>query len=147
MADVYSTGRLAREAGVHVETVRYYERLGLLTAPRRRPSGYRDYGPTDLERLRSIVRLKEFGFTLKEIRQLLDECADADATCGNLQVHFRSKLQQLRQEIMVLEARCQTIERAVSMCVPGTLVEDCPERIANAGNGHDARAARRTSEN
>jgi DNA-binding transcriptional MerR regulator len=63
-------GELARRAGVHVQTVRYYERLKLLPAPERSASGYRSYEPTDLERVEFIRKTQEFGFSLEEIRQL-----------------------------------------------------------------------------
>ena len=64
-------GQVAREAGVPIDTVRYYERNGLLPAPARRASGYRDYQDSDVERLRFVRRAKALGFHLGEIRELL----------------------------------------------------------------------------
>ena len=64
-------GEFAHDAGVNVQTVRYYERRGLLPEPDRRPSGYREYGPDALDRLHFIKRAQELGFTLTEIRELL----------------------------------------------------------------------------
>ena len=64
-------GQVARQAGVGVETVRFYERQGLLDAPPRRASGYRQYAPEMVARLQFIRRAKELGFALKEIRELL----------------------------------------------------------------------------
>jgi len=73
-------GELARQAGVNVQTVRYYERRGLLDDPRGRGDGYREYGPDTLERLRFIRRAQELGFTLGEIAQEnLDKLASRKA--------------------------------------------------------------------
>src|SRR5215475_9388670 len=65
-------GELARAAGVNIQTIRFYEREKLLPAPPRTPSGYRDYGQRDLDRILFIRRNHEIGFTLMEIRQLLN---------------------------------------------------------------------------
>jgi MerR family copper efflux transcriptional regulator len=64
-------GQLAREAGVPIDTVRYYERNGLLPEPARRASGYRNYQSSDVDRLRFVRRAKSLGFSLSEIRELL----------------------------------------------------------------------------
>ena len=64
-------GRLAKRAGVGIDTVRFYERAGLLPAPQRTASGYRSYGPADVDRLRFIRRAKGLGFSLDEIGELL----------------------------------------------------------------------------
>src|SRR5689334_21689188 len=71
-------GRLAKTAGVNIDTVRYYERNGLVPAPTRRLSGYREYDATDVARLRFILRAKDLGFALAEIRELLSLSADRD---------------------------------------------------------------------
>ena len=129
MPDVYSTGQLARAAGVHVETVRYYERRGLLAEPGRRPSGYRNYTPADLRRLQAVVHLKSYGFTLSEIAQLLDDCGDPHATCGELQARFRAKRDELRRTIAELTACCATIDRALALSEPDTALAACPEVV------------------
>ena len=80
-------GQLAREAEVPIDTVRYYERNGLLPLPARRASGYRDYQPSDVERLLFVRRAKEIGFTLGEIRELLllsDQRGEWDAQSETL---------------------------------------------------------------
>ena len=64
-------GRLAKQSGVNIDTIRYYERNRLLPEPSRRLSGYREYGPTDVARLRFIMRAKDLGFTLAEIAELI----------------------------------------------------------------------------
>jgi DNA-binding transcriptional MerR regulator len=73
-------GQLAKRGGVGIDTVRYYERSGLLTPRTRLASGYRRYGDTELARLRFIRRAQGLGFTLKEIKQLLALSAQRDVT-------------------------------------------------------------------
>lgn len=72
MAEFF-VGQLAEEVGINAETVRYYEKLKLLPRPKRKESRYRIYDETDLKRLMFIKRAKELGFTLKEIKELLDQ--------------------------------------------------------------------------
>ena len=85
-----SIGEVAKEAGVGVETVRFYEREGLVPEPGRRPSGYRQYPPDTVRRIRFVQRAKELGFTLREIRELLSlrvaERFLADDKPGTVQV-------------------------------------------------------------
>jgi DNA-binding transcriptional MerR regulator len=96
-------GQLAREAGVPIDTVRYYERNGLLPEPARRASGYRDYQPADVERLRFVRRAKALGFNLGEIRELLDVsdargargAPDREALVAAQVARIEHKLQQL----------------------------------------------------
>ncbi len=109
-------GQLARQASVAVDTVRYYERCGLLAAPARRPSGYRTYQASDLERLRFIRRGKELGFTLEEIRELLrlNQHPDTDRSLVRALVSRRladvdrqlEALQRVRGTLCGLEASC-----------------------------------------
>ena len=72
--------QLAHEAGVHVETIRYYERRGLLREPPRTPAGYRQYSTADLGRLQFIARAKQLGFTLAEVARLAGDGHDSDDT-------------------------------------------------------------------
>src|SRR5207244_7019414 len=85
-------GQVARRAGGGVETVRFYEREGLLERPARRGSGYREYGEDVVARLRFVRRAKELGFTLKEVAELLALRADPDTTCAEVRGQARAKL-------------------------------------------------------
>ncbi len=76
-------GEIAKRCGIGIETIRYYEREGLLLEPERRPSGYRQYDESTVERLEYIRRAKELGFTLAEIRELLDLSFAAHAGCDH----------------------------------------------------------------
>ena len=84
-------GQLARNGGVGVETVRFYERKGLLAEPDRRPSGYRQYDEDVVDRLRFIRRAKELGFTLNEIKELLSLRIDPTTTCADVKSRAEEK--------------------------------------------------------
>ena len=79
-----TTGELARRAQVNVETLRYYERCGLLKMPSRRASGYRQYEAGDVARVQAIRRAQRLGFTLKEIRELLSALDQGGRGCAPL---------------------------------------------------------------
>lgn len=101
MVETFTIGRLAEAAGVNVETVRYYERRGLLAQPRREGSGYRRYSASELWRLQFIRRAKELGFTLAEIAELLG-ATDGGSTAGVLAA--------TRDKIEAVEARQRHLE-------------------------------------
>ncbi len=112
-------GKLAREAGVGVETIRFYEREGLLKAPPRDPlSGYRKYEVAEIRRLAFIGRAKDLGFTLREIRDLLDLRASGEVSCAAMQGRAQARLEGVRRKIRDL----QHIEAALS-----ALAVACPE--------------------
>ena len=111
-------GRLAEAAGVHVETVRYYERQGLLRQPPRTASGYRQYGDDDLWRLGFIARGKRLGFTLKEIAALLDG-PDPDAVLAAT----RRKIDEVVARQAELDDLRSRLEAMVGLCERGD--DDC----------------------
>src|SRR5688500_14392362 len=92
-------GQLARTAGVNVETVRYYERRGLMPIPARRESGYRLYSADDLERMQFIRRAKDLGFTLREIEDLLMIRADPQCTCSDVHERAMRKIEDIDARI------------------------------------------------
>ena len=107
-------GRLADEAGVSIDTVRFYERKGLLPEPARTSGGYRSYSPDDAWRLRFILRAKELGFTLREIAELLD-VGGAEA----VQSAAAAKLDDLARQQAELVAVRQRLLRLVELCEDG----------------------------
>ena len=117
----FTIGNLAREAGVGVETVRYYERRGLLERPVRRGSGYREYSDADVARLRFIRRAKALGFTLAEIRELLP--ASDNGCADGVLVAARSKLAQVEADRVELDALHERLLRLVEVCADGG--DDC----------------------
>lgn len=109
-------GELAKRSGVGVETVRFYEREGLLPEPPRTGGGYRVYDAGAVRRVRFILRAKELGFTLAETKELLElRVIDPDA-CGDVEATARAK-------IAVVDARMQELERIRT--VLGDLVRAC----------------------
>jgi DNA-binding transcriptional MerR regulator len=122
-------GALARKAGVNVETVRYYERRQLLDAPPRTPSGYRTYGPADVDRLNFVRRAKALGFTLQEIGELLH--GDGLGSTTDVAAVAQSKMQQLDAEVRsLLEQRCR-LRQLLQICDHGQ-GEDCVALIFDA---------------
>src|SRR4028118_999620 len=92
-------GQVARRAGIGIETVRFYEREGLLEGPDRRASGYRQYGEDVVRRLRFIRRAKELGFTLREIADLLSLKHDPTATRTDVRERVRAKVEDIEAKV------------------------------------------------
>ena len=116
----FTIGRLAEAAGVHVETVRYYERRGLLEQPSRAPgSAYREYSDDDVWRLQLIGRAKALGFTLAEIRELLDGGRTSSAVLDAA----RSKLAAVVEQERGLARLRGRLERLTDLCARGD--DDC----------------------
>lgn len=114
--DALTIGGLADAAGVNVETIRYYERRGLIEEPPRSPSGYRQYSQDDLWRLRFIGRAKSLGFTLAEIGELLSaDCGSAAAVLAAA----RAKLAAVGQQQQELLDRRRRLEQLVDVCQDG----------------------------
>ena len=120
------TGELARQAGVNVETLRFYEREGLLPEPPRRTSGYREYPPDTVQRIRFIQRGKELGFTLREIKGLLELRVDPDTTCVELRDRATDKLADVKQKIADLKAIERALKKLINTCSGSGPVDDCP---------------------
>lgn len=123
MDDVLTIGQLARAAGVNVETVRYYERRGLLAEPPRTASGYRQYSEADLWRLQFIARAKELGFTLTEITEVigLDE-----RSVGGIVAAALAKIDAIdARQRELAEMRCRLL-KLVSVC-RSDAIDDCLE--------------------
>ncbi len=119
-------GQVARLAGVGVETVRFYERGGLVEEPPRRESGYREYPTGAVDRIRFIRRAKELGFTLKEIRELLDLRLDSEATCGDVKETAREKIVDIEEKIRILQRMKRALVKLTAACDGNGPVESCP---------------------
>src|SRR5229473_978214 len=96
--DTLSIGQVARKAGVGVETVRYYEREGLLEEPPRRASGYRQYSEQVVTRLHFIKRAQQLGFSLKEISELLLLRVDAQTSCDEVKQRTEAKIAEVERK-------------------------------------------------
>lgn len=119
-------GALAAAAGVGVETVRFYERRGLLPRPPRTPSGYRQYPPDSVERLRFIRRAQGLGFTLEEIGELLELRVDEVAACGAVEAGARSKIRQVEEKMAELQRILDALGRLVAACEAREPTSECP---------------------
>jgi DNA-binding transcriptional MerR regulator len=123
LVESLTIGQLAHEAGVHVETVRYYERRGLLRRPPRTPAGYRQYAAADLWRLQFIARAKQLGFTLAEVARLAG-AHDSDDTAEAVLEAARAKLRALDERQKELDATRVRLARLIDVCGDPTS-EDC----------------------
>ncbi len=109
-------GRLAKQAGVNVETIRYYQRLGILETPPKPAYGTRTYAPEMVRKLRFIKRAQAMGFTLREIGELLD----LDGTsCESVQKMAQSKLATIEEKIRSLQDMRQILEQTLQVCRSG----------------------------
>ena len=111
-------GAVARHAGVGIDTIRYYEREGLLPPPRRRPSGYGDYDRIAVDRLKFIRHAKALGFTLEDIRELLALSADHERGVRNVKQRAEQRLAKLDQRIRELQQMRRGLKRLIAAC-PG----------------------------
>lgn len=121
-----TTGQLARNAGVNVETVRYYERRGLVPEPPRTEGGYRQYSRDAVARIRFIKRAQGLGFTLEEIGGLLEMRADPAGNCQEVRQRARRRQAVIDSEISDLRRRRDAIDELVRACERGGSTSDCP---------------------
>jgi MerR family copper efflux transcriptional regulator len=112
-------GRLADGAGVSIDTVRFYERKGLLPEPARTAGGYRSYTDDDAWRLRFILRAKDLGFTLREIAELLADRLDGTGGADAVQSAAAAKLVALAAQQAELAATTERLQRLVELCEDG----------------------------
>ena len=119
-------GQLAKQAQVNVETIRYYERRGLLPKPPRRWSGYREYSRANVAHLRFIKRAKELGFSLSEISELLSLRVDPDTTCDDVQQRTEIKIADIEAKIQTLERMKKALKKLVAACSGRGPTSACP---------------------
>lgn len=119
-------GALAQRTDVGIDTIRYYEREGVIPPPMRRESGYRDYGDDDVARLRFVRRAKQLGFTLPEIRELLDLTASASGDMAGLNSRAQAKLDDVNGRIDELVRMRDALQLLVEACPGHGALEGCP---------------------
>jgi MerR family mercuric resistance operon transcriptional regulator len=118
-------GELAARSGCNIETVRFYERQGLLPAPPRTAGGHRDYAPEHLKRLTFIRRSRELGFTLDQVRGLLGLVDGGEWTCAEVKAMTVEHSADVRRKIADLEKLAQVLDDMAAQCDGGALPE-CP---------------------
>ncbi len=133
-----TTGQLARAAGVGRETIRFYERQGLIAAPPRGESGYRRYPPETVVRLLFIRRAKQLGFSLAEIRELLSLQQSPNATCSDIRGRAAAKVADIEARIRDLERMRAALSALVNACSGRGPASRCP--IMEALTGQEAAA-------
>lgn len=119
-------GSLAREAGVHGETIRFYEKRGLLREPARSAAGYREYSPEIIQRVRFIKRAQELGFTLTEVQELLALKANRRGGSGAVKALAHEKLTLIEQKIRDLKRMKAALGSLVEACDGKGPVAECP---------------------
>lgn len=120
-----SIGKVARRAGIGVETIRFYEREGLLAPPTRKVSGYRLYSEHVLGRIQFIRRAKDLGFSLKEIKELLQLKRNASA-CDDVCERAEAKIAHIEEKIAMLKKMKQALTELFAACKSRNAVGDCP---------------------
>ena len=118
-------GKLADAAGVHLETIRYYERIGLMPEPARMASGYRSYGVEHSRRLSFIRRARELGFAVAEIRTLLALAEPGHRSCADVQLLAVVRLRDVRAKISDLRRLQRILARTIHQC-SGDATPACP---------------------
>ena len=116
-------GNLASAADTKVETIRYYERIGLLSAPARTSGNYRAYNPEHLNRLSFIRRARDLGFSLAQIRELLNLSDQRDRSCKAVDAIAREHLAEVDHKIADLGALRRELDNVISQCGHGTVAE------------------------
>ena len=122
--DDLTIGQVAERADVHKETIRYYQGLGLLEQPRRRPGSIRRYGEAAIARLRFIKRAQQLGFSLEEVKKLL--LLEDGQECAATRRLAEQKLDVIRDRISDLRRMARTLEALVDQCRRGKRPRCCP---------------------
>lgn len=121
-----SIGHVARRTGIGVETVRFYERQGLIQEPARRKSGYRQYTEAVIPRLEFIKRSRELGFSLQDIGEFLSLRPDSEASCDEVKRRAEEKIAQLEEKIGTLVRMKGALEDLVETCCGKGSESECP---------------------
>ena len=130
MADYVSGKRLqraelARRTGCNLETIRYYEKIGMMPDPPRTASGYRVYDVTHVSRLRFILRARELGFSIEQVRGLLDLVDGGRQTCAEVKERTEHHLADVRAKIVDLKRIEKVLATTAAQC-SGEDVPECP---------------------
>ena len=128
--DAMTIGALSERTGVGVETIRYYERVGVLPRPSRGTAGvahagYRRYGAADVERLAFVRRARELGFSLDEVRELMSLADEPDRPCADVDRIARAHLVRVEAKLAQLAALQAELTRIIGACRGGAAVADC----------------------
>ena len=123
---ILTIGKVAQRAGIGIETVRFYEREGLIDEPPRGQSGYRHYPESVVPRLLFIKRAKELGFTLNEIKDLLSLRLDPETTCADVKQRAETKLVDIEDKMRSLRRMKKALVKLTESCSGRGPVDECP---------------------
>ena len=129
-------GELARTTSTKVETIRFYEKIGLLPEPGRTSGNYRDYGPAHLARLSFVRRARDLGFTLDQVRELLSLSDDRNRSCGAVDTVARAHLAHIDHKIADLHALRHELDGLINQCRQGSISECRIIEALGPPNGH-----------
>lgn len=118
-------GQLAKEIGINIETIRYYERRGLIEEPPRYTSGYRAFPPKYVERIRFIKRAQALGFTLREVSELL-ALADGNPACKDIRKFAEEKVEDIETRIHDLQKIKEVLHELIKKCLSEGKLSSCP---------------------
>lgn len=124
--EIVTIGRLAKAAQVNIQTVRFYERQGILKPVSRAVSGYRIYDEKSLKKLKFIIRAKKLGFSLKEINDLLGLRVRSVDTCERVRKKAQGKLTDIQRKILQLRKIEKTLKELVANCENRLILDKCP---------------------
>jgi Hg(II)-responsive transcriptional regulator len=119
-------GNVAKQAGVNIETIRYYERRGVLKEPPRLPSGYRQYGVETVRLIRFIKRAQDLGFTLHEIEQLIELRGNLRRSRIDVSALAEAKVRDIDRKIQHLQAMREALGILIDACACKDRKLDCP---------------------
>ncbi len=125
MSQVLTIGQLAQAAGVNLDTVRYYERSALMPEPRRSDAGYRLYSGKDLERLKFIRGAKSLGFSLDEIRHMLN-LVDSEGDRAEVRALATARLEDMDRRLAEIQQARTVLAGLITACSGHGSVRDCP---------------------
>lgn len=121
--DKFSIGDLAKSTATKVETIRYYERIGLLPAPERTAGNYRSYSAAHLGRLSFIRRARDLGFSIEQVRDLLGLSDQRARSCEAVDAIAREHLAEVERKIRDLQALRRELDSVLNQCGCGTIAE------------------------
>ncbi|GAB2876598.1 Cd(II)/Pb(II)-responsive transcriptional regulator [Uliginosibacterium flavum] len=149
MSDNLRIGELGKATGVDIETIRYYEKTGLLPAPLRSANGYRAYGAAHVERLAFIRHCRALDIGLKDIKRLLDFVAHPETDCGDIDRLIDTQLIKVRARLASMQALEQQLSALRGRCGTRRVAGDCGilQELVAAAHGEACACHTLTSEN
>ena len=124
--ETLTTGEVADRANVNVQTVRYYERRGLIPEPPRSSGGFRQYNPDHVDLIRFIKRAQELGFTLEEAHELLQLSVTAEADRADVRAVAQNKIEEVEEKMRALQRIRDTLDELVDACDGHGSTSECP---------------------